>query len=123
MALSRIYPNYEDLLRGIFRDFYVSLNIPRYGRVPSAEHPITITDYLCNQWEADYNTFIDSATMYYFVYKEKVFTHFAFLIPFEKITMSVDTTSTGIFDVNFINFNKTTWSNQFTQVGGYEDLA
>jgi len=35
------------------------------------------------------------------------------VVPFEKIFMSVDTTSTGIFDVNFVDYNRTTFKTQF----------
>lgn len=110
LTLARIFPNYEDLLRGVSRNLHIPNNIESYGRVPSAMNPITIQEYYPNQWQVDYNTFINSATMWYVELEKSSKAHFGFCIPFEKIILSVDTTSTGLFDVNFLhtplaNFN------------------
>jgi len=49
LALSRIYPNYEDLIKGVLRNLWIQYNFESYGRVPSAMHPITIGEYYPNQ--------------------------------------------------------------------------
>lgn len=121
LTLARMYPNLGDLVRGILRDLFIPLNFERYGRLPSAEHPITVNNYYPNQYEADYNTFIESGTFYYEVKEKSSAAHFGLVIPFEKILVSVDTTSTGIFDINFINFSKSKQDTQF--VDTYENMA
>lgn len=117
LTLARMYPNYEDLLRGILRDLYISKNFPRYGRVPSAMNPITVNEYLPNQWEADYNQFIETANCYYVEFEKSSKAQFGFVVPFEKILLAVDTTSTGIFDCNFTHFTGTLLRSEF----GYLD--
>lgn len=113
LTLARVYPNIEDLLRGILRDLWIPLNFERYGRVPSAMNPITVREYYPNQFEADYNTFIESATAYYAEFEKSNKAHVGFVVPFEKIILSIDTTSTGFFDVNFLSYDRMLFKTQF----------
>jgi len=49
LTLARIFPNYEDMLRGVLRNLFIPNNFESYGRVPSAMNPISIQDYWSNQ--------------------------------------------------------------------------
>jgi len=127
LTLAKIYPNFEDLMKGILRNLWIPENFARYGRVPSAMHPISINGYYPNQHEQDYNTFIESATAYYVEYEKSNKAHFGLVVPFERIFMSVDTTSSGIFDVNFIDYAnsylKTQFSFSFEEMTGANTLV
>lgn len=114
LTMAKIYPNFEDLMKGILRNLQIPENFERYGRAPSPMYPISIDGYYPNQYEQDYNSFIESSTAQYMEFEKSNKAHFAFAVPFERIFMSIDTTSTGIFDVNFIEFAQTYLKTQFS---------
>jgi len=107
LSLAKLYPNIRDLIQGIMRSFYITLNFPTYGRSPSAQLPIRINKYIQNLFQYDFESFISGGSFWEYCTEKVEYVGISFAIPYEQILLSVDATATGIYDVNLLNYSRT----------------